>query len=128
MARQTVLARKGKRGPAPTGKGQQVVVRMHDPMLSALDSWIERQEQRPTRPEAVRRAVGEWLTGMGLLRPREDRQNLDQHIEHLEGEVAHLKPAASGKPSPAAGMAMLRRGRAKSDLAKAKNTRAKAPK
>ena len=49
----------------------------------------------------------------------EDRKDLDQHIERLEGEVAHLKPAASAKPSPATGMAMLRRGRAKSDLAKA---------
>jgi DNA-binding XRE family transcriptional regulator len=69
--------------------------------------------------------------GAGIRRrkPRQDRANLDQHIERLEGEVAHLKPSATGKPSPATGMAMLRRGRAKSDLAKAKNKRAKgAPK
>jgi hypothetical protein len=66
--------------------------------------------------------------GVRLRKHRQDRNNLDQHIERLEGEVAHLKPAAAGKPSPATGMAMLRRGRAKSDLATAKNKRAKAPK
>ena len=63
--------------------------------------------------------------GVRLRNRRQDRSNLDEHIGRLEGEVAHLKPAASGKPSPATGMAMLRRGRAKSDLAKAKNKRAK---
>jgi transcriptional regulator with XRE-family HTH domain len=51
---------------------------------------------------------------------------LDDHIEHLEAKVADLKPAASGEPSPTRGMAMLRRGRAKSDLAHAKNKRATA--
>jgi transcriptional regulator with XRE-family HTH domain len=73
--------------------------------------------------------VAENGDGPGVrLRKREDRKKLDQHIEHLEGEVAHLTPATSGKPTPARGMAMLRRGRAKSDLANAKNKRAKAPK
>jgi transcriptional regulator with XRE-family HTH domain len=66
--------------------------------------------------------------GVRLRKHRQDRNNLDQHIDRLQGEVAHLKPAASGEPSPDTGMAMLRRGRAKSDLAKAKNKRAKAPK
>jgi len=42
--------------------------------------------------------------------------------------TTHLKEAAIGKPSPEKGMAMLRRGRAKSDLAKARNKRAKASK
>jgi hypothetical protein len=52
-----------------------------------------------------------------------DCENLDRHIEHLEGKVAGLKASASGEPSPATGMAMLRRGLAKSDLAKARNKR-----
>jgi hypothetical protein len=56
-----------------------------------------------------------------------NRQALAAHIEYLAGEVAHLKPAPSGNPSPAAGRAMPRRGRTKSDLAKARNKRAKAP-
>jgi transcriptional regulator with XRE-family HTH domain len=63
--------------------------------------------------------------GVRLRKQREDRNNLDQHIEQIERQVADLKPAASGKPSPDTGMAMLRRGRAKSDLARAKNKRAR---
>ena len=63
--------------------------------------------------------------GVRLRKQREDRKNLEEHISHLETKIADLKPAASAKPSPAKGMAMLRRGRAKSDLAKAKNKRQK---
>jgi transcriptional regulator with XRE-family HTH domain len=71
---------------------------------------------------------GDQPAGVRLRKHRDDRNKLDQHINRLEGKVAILKPAASGKPSPAKGMALLRRGRAKSDLAKAKNKRAKEPK
>jgi hypothetical protein len=53
---ETLLARK-RRGPAPTGKGQQVVVRMQPDQLNTLDAWIARQEDQPSRPEAVRRLV-----------------------------------------------------------------------
>jgi hypothetical protein len=49
---------------------------------------------------------------------------LDQQIEHLEEKIEALRRIASGEPSPAKGMAMLRKGRAKSDLVKAKNKRA----
>ena len=66
--------------------------------------------------------------GLRLRKQREDRKNLEEHISHLETKIADLKPAASAKPSAAKGMAMLRRGRAKSDLAKAKNKRQKAEK
>jgi hypothetical protein len=103
-------------------------VRLQSGELEPLDAWIAAQQPRPTRPEAIRGALRDWLTTLELLKPREERQKLDQHIERLEGRVADLKPAAAAKPSPATGMAMLRRGRAKSDLAKAKNRRAKAPK
>jgi Arc/MetJ-type ribon-helix-helix transcriptional regulator len=95
-------------------------------MLVAIDKWIGFQPSpRPNRADVVRIALNDWLTRIGLLNTREDRENLNRQIEQLEGEVADLKPAAAGKPSPATGMAMLRRGRAKSDLAKAKNKRTK---
>ena len=73
MASQTVLAKK-KRGPAPTGKGHQVVVRMHDPMLDAIDAFAaDQSEPTPSRPEAVRRVLTEYLRAMGYLRlPQED--------------------------------------------------------
>jgi hypothetical protein len=53
MAKQTVIAKK-RRGPAPTGKGVPVVVRLQPPQLSALDAWIAKQNQPLTRPEAIR--------------------------------------------------------------------------
>ena len=56
MAKQTVLAKK-RRGPAPTGIGVQVVVRMQPAPLSALDSWAAKQTDKPTRAEAIRRLV-----------------------------------------------------------------------
>jgi hypothetical protein len=56
MGKQTVLAKK-KRGPAPTGKGVQVVVRMQPAPLSALDDWVKKQKDQPTRAEAIRRLV-----------------------------------------------------------------------
>ncbi len=67
MSSQTVLAKK-RRGPAPTGKGQQVVVRLHDPMLTALDAFAaDHGEPVPSRPEAVRRALAEHLRAKGYL-------------------------------------------------------------
>jgi hypothetical protein len=56
MGKQTVLAKK-RRGPAPTGKGVQVVVRLQPDPLSALDKWVAKQEDQPTRAEAIRRLV-----------------------------------------------------------------------
>jgi hypothetical protein len=48
-----------KPGPAPTGIGLQIVVRMHPPMLKRLDREIDRRWKREdvTRPEAVRRLL-----------------------------------------------------------------------
>ena len=57
MAKKTVLAKK-KRGPAPTGKGEQVVVRWQPGPLAALDAWVEEQKDPDlTRAEAIRRLV-----------------------------------------------------------------------
>jgi hypothetical protein len=56
MGKKTVVAKK-KRGPAPTGKGVPVVVRMQPMPLAALDKWVTKQKDRPTRPEAIRRLV-----------------------------------------------------------------------
>jgi hypothetical protein len=56
IGKQTVLAKK-RRGPAPTGKGVQVVVRLQPDPLTALDKWAAKQSDRPTRAEAIRRLV-----------------------------------------------------------------------
>jgi hypothetical protein len=72
MARQSVLAKK-KRGPAPTGKGEQVFVRLQPDLLKPLDAWIAEQDPPlPTRAAALRVALRDWLTGLGLLKHRDD--------------------------------------------------------
>jgi len=53
MKRQTVITQK-RRGPAPTGKGTLVGVRLQPALLAALDDWISRQAQPMTRPECIR--------------------------------------------------------------------------
>jgi hypothetical protein len=56
MGKKTVLAKK-RRGPAPTGKGVQVVVRLQPDPLGAIDDWAGNQKDQPTRAEAIRRLV-----------------------------------------------------------------------
>lgn len=60
----TVIARK-KPGPKPTGKGKQIVVRMQPDNLTALDKFIADESDSPSRPEAVRRILNDWLVGHG---------------------------------------------------------------
>ena len=43
--------------PRTTGPGQPQVVRMHDDQLAAIDDWVEKQGNRISRPEAIRRLV-----------------------------------------------------------------------
>jgi hypothetical protein len=53
MASKTGIAKK-RRGPAPTGKGTLVGVRLQPSHLKALDAWIAQQTMSLTRPEAIR--------------------------------------------------------------------------
>jgi len=53
MKRQTVITKK-RRGPAPTGKGTLIGVRLQPAQLASLDAWITKQEKPYTRPEAIR--------------------------------------------------------------------------
>jgi hypothetical protein len=48
-----VLTKK-RRGPAPTGKGTLIGVRLQPAHLKALDAWIAQQTSPVTRPEAIR--------------------------------------------------------------------------
>jgi hypothetical protein len=64
MAKKTVLAEK-RRGPAPTGKGTQVVVRLQPDPLATLDAWVVKQKDNPTRAEAIRRLVELGLKAKG---------------------------------------------------------------
>ena len=56
MVRHSVISQK-KRGPAPTGKGEPILVRIQPDQLGALDGWRVKQDDVPSRPEAIRRLV-----------------------------------------------------------------------
>jgi hypothetical protein len=46
---------------------------MQPAVFDALDAWIADQpDPKPTRPEAIRHALTDWLTGQGYVRHRED--------------------------------------------------------
>jgi len=79
MASQTVLARK-KRGPAPTGKGQQVVVRLQPDLLAFIDTLRQRHDPALSRPEAVRQSLD-------ALRMAESRRGKG-HLPAAEAEEA----------------------------------------
>lgn len=119
MSSQSPISRK-KRGPAPTGWGTGVLCRLHDEQLGALDTWIAAQpDPKPSRPEAIRTALKEWLTGLGLLGP-----SIPEQIAHLEQKIASI-PEHDG-PSPEAALATMKKAYVENELAKLKNTRTRA--
>lgn len=58
MLKQETLVSKKRRGPAPSGQGTPVMVRLQPDQLARLDAWIAEEGGRATsRPEAVRRLI-----------------------------------------------------------------------
>ena len=53
----TVISRKGKRGPPPTGKGTPVMLRLQPDLLAWVDSERAKLDPEPTRPEFIRRLI-----------------------------------------------------------------------
>jgi hypothetical protein len=60
MKKKTLITRK-RRGPAPTGKGTLIGVRLQPRHLKALDVWIAKQKPAVSRPEAIRTLLAEAL-------------------------------------------------------------------
>jgi hypothetical protein len=65
MAKQDTVITKKRKGPAPTGKGTLVGVRLQPAALAELDAWIAKQEIPFTRPEAIRAIIEATLLLMG---------------------------------------------------------------
>lgn len=57
MSGKDTLITKKRRGPAPTGKGTLIGVRLQPDALAKVDAWRQAQNDKPTRPEAIRRLV-----------------------------------------------------------------------
>jgi hypothetical protein len=67
MAKQETLITRKRRGPAPTGKGTLIGVRLQPDPLGAIDKWRAQEEGSPSRPEAIRRIITDWLRERGYL-------------------------------------------------------------
>lgn len=55
---------KKKGRPKTTGIGQQIQVRMHEPLLKQIDEWASQNiadSAKRTRPEAIRQILTEFL-------------------------------------------------------------------
>lgn len=62
-----------RRGRPATGKGEPVTVRLQPEHAAPLDAWIADQpDPKPSRPEAIRYALSDWLTTKGYVRHREN--------------------------------------------------------
>lgn len=66
MASQTVVPKK-RRGPAATGKGTQIQVRLQPQMLEILDRLVT--EVGTTRPEGLRHVFSQWAEAYGYVKP-----------------------------------------------------------
>lgn len=64
---------KKKLGRPAIGRGVQINSMFRPEDVAALDAWIAAQpEPRPSRPEAIRLALKDWLTGLGYLPAGDD--------------------------------------------------------
>ncbi|PYF03837.1 hypothetical protein BJ122_10594 [Rhodopseudomonas faecalis] len=59
------IQKKGRGRPSTGGRKAGILVRLPDEQLAEIDRWIERQDDPPTRPEAIRQ-----LTALGLKSKR----------------------------------------------------------
>jgi hypothetical protein len=66
--KQTALAQKKKRGPAPTGINTMIGVRMPPEELARLDAYIADQSEPTNRPTAIRNILNEYLKRRGTRR------------------------------------------------------------
>jgi|SRR6185437_9150122 hypothetical protein len=68
--RKSIRVSTKKRGrPTTTGKGELIGVRILPPLLKKLDTWINGQVPRPSRPEAIRGFLERGLAGPWNDRP-----------------------------------------------------------
>lgn len=60
------LIPKKRRGPAPTGQGTQVMVRLQPDLLAKVDGWLEGEanisgEAKNSRAHAIREILKQWF-------------------------------------------------------------------
>jgi hypothetical protein len=97
------------------------MVRIPRDLIGPLDAWISDQPNpKPTRPEAIRQALTEWLIGKGLLKAVATPEAIAAKIEKLEAKADALKPG-DGPPSPTKALKTMKRAVVKNEVRKLKN-------
>lgn len=71
MSDARVYDNKKKIGRPATGVGQMIGVRLQPDQLEAVDQWAEKEPDKPSRPEAIRRLVKKAL-GSNCALPVDD--------------------------------------------------------
>ena len=61
------MSKKKMGRPVTTGKGELIGVRILPDLMAGLDAWAAKQDDAPSRPEALRRIAAEFLKRRGLL-------------------------------------------------------------
>jgi hypothetical protein len=71
MAKAISNIRKKRGRGRPRVDATPIMVRIAPNLLAPLDRWIAEQpgkaEERPSRPDAIRTALEDWLTGLGMM-------------------------------------------------------------
>jgi hypothetical protein len=98
MAKSIRASKKSRRGrPKTTGPGEQVVVRLHQPMLGSIDQWAKHNDV--TRAEAVRRLVE---LGLSNINAEGARSMIERALAGSE-PTKRTSPKAAAKASEMAG-------------------------
>ena len=114
------------RGRPKTGIGSAIGLRLYPDIEKALDGWIKSQPKpRPSKPDAIRLALRDWLTDHGFLKPPPlDPAELTDEIADLDAKAAALKH--DGSKSPANALKTMKRAVVKNEATKLRNKLAKA--
>jgi hypothetical protein len=89
--------KRGRGRPKTTGRGEGVLLRLHKPLTSAIDDWAKRQDDKPSRPEAIRRLLVRALsTAEQFGSPSKTGARLAEKLasREIEGMVDQSHPKA----------------------------------
>lgn len=68
MSKSTINPTKKSRGRPPVDS-EQINLRIQRSDLEGLDAFALSEDDKPGRPEAIRRILRDWLIGNGYLKP-----------------------------------------------------------
>ncbi len=80
--------------PRTTGTGEQVIVRLHEPMLGMIDRWAAGQDDALSRPEAIRRLLALALAADHGAKPRQlapDDKDRARSVREVRTALEHTK-------------------------------------